>query len=286
MDDAEAITLPGGFERDGAWQRTVWLRPLTGRDEALFTEPPGPGGQAARVTALLGRTLALDPGGSPAGADVARELTVGDREAALLHLRRITLGDRLSCLLVCPACGEKLDLDVQATDLLLPPYPHTRRLHHARLEDGGNRYEIRFRLPIGADQEQVAQLARRDPIAAAAVLIERCVEEVIAGAQPTGELPAVARRRLPGIMADLDPQAVVDLEASCPACAAAFLAPLDTAAFLGQEVALSRDDLFREVHLLALHYHWGESEILGLTRRRRRRYLTLLADAMPAVAAR
>src|SRR5262245_27045023 len=104
MDGIEPITLPGGFEHDGQWQRTVWLRPLTGRDEACAAEPPGPGGQAAAMTALLAQTMSVTEAGGPAGAAVARALTVGDREAALLHLRRITLGDRLSCVLTCPAC--------------------------------------------------------------------------------------------------------------------------------------------------------------------------------------
>ena len=33
----------------------------------------------------------------------------------------------------------------------------------------------------------------------------------------------------------------------------------------------------REVHYLALHYHWSESEILNLQRDRRRGYLALLS---------
>ena len=35
----------------------------------------------------------------------------------------------------------------------------------------------------------------------------------------------------------------------------------------------------REVHTLALRYHWSEGEILALTRPRRRRYLELLAES-------
>jgi hypothetical protein len=35
--------------------------------------------------------------------------------------------------------------------------------------------------------------------------------------------------------------------------------------------------LYEEVHVLAMHYHWSESEILALTRSKRQRYLALLA---------
>jgi hypothetical protein len=34
------------------------------------------------------------------------------------------------------------------------------------------------------------------------------------------------------------------------------------------------------VHLLALHYHWSEAEILGMTQQKRRLYLDLLSDAL------
>ena len=33
-----------------------------------------------------------------------------------------------------------------------------------------------------------------------------------------------------------------------------------------------------EIHVLALHYHWSEAEILGLPSPKRQRYLALLAQ--------
>jgi hypothetical protein len=41
---------------------------------------------------------------------------------------------------------------------------------------------------------------------------------------------------------------------------------------------MNLDALYREVHLLALHYHWAENDILRLPASKRRRYLRLLAD--------
>jgi hypothetical protein len=35
--------------------------------------------------------------------------------------------------------------------------------------------------------------------------------------------------------------------------------------------------LYEEVHVLATHYHWSESDILALPRRKRLRYLDLIA---------
>ena len=88
------------------------------------------------------------------------------------------------------------------------------------------------------------------------------------------------REHLALVMAELDPQAALDLAAVCPACGVEFLAPFDAAEFLRQELMLTGDALFREVHLLASHYHWDEADILALPRRRRRRYLACLGEAM------
>ena len=35
--------------------------------------------------------------------------------------------------------------------------------------------------------------------------------------------------------------------------------------------------LYEEIHVLALHYHWSEADLLGLPRTKRRRYLGLVA---------
>jgi hypothetical protein len=56
--------------------------------------------------------------------------------------------------------------------------------------------------------------------------------------------------------------------------------PFDTTAFFFNELRLAAGQLLREVHALALHYHWSEADILNLTRDRRRTYLSLLADAL------
>lgn len=39
---------------------------------------------------------------------------------------------------------------------------------------------------------------------------------------------------------------------------------------------MNAERLFDEVHLLALHYHWAERDILALTAARRGRYLQRL----------
>jgi hypothetical protein len=66
------------------------------------------------------------------------------------------------------------------------------------------------------------------------------------------------------------------MDLTCPECGHAFVHLLDFPSLFFAEVALRREQLYREVHVLALHYHWSESEILGLSRTKRRTYLDLL----------
>src|SRR5262249_46988490 len=177
MTGASVVTLPIGLWADGVRHRRVVLRPLTGADEEFLLERVSLDSLAKRATALLARCVQRLGPWEPVLEEVVRQLPVGDREALLLHLRRLTYGDSLAPVLHCPhqECGERLDLALCVSDLLmeavgeLPEYTE-------RSFDGG--YSARFRLPRGADQEEVAELALRDPAAAGQRLLERCVDRV------------------------------------------------------------------------------------------------------------
>jgi hypothetical protein len=67
---------------------------------------------------------------------------------------------------------------------------------------------------------------------------------------------------------------------ACPECSRTFLNPFDTTAFFLDEMRITAGQLLREVHALALHYHWSEADILSLTRERRRSHLSLLSDTL------
>lgn len=236
---------------------------------------------AARVTQLITRCLHRLGPVEPVSADLVRQLSVGDREALLLHLRRLTLGGSMSCVLSCPACVKKMDLDLQIDELLLPPYAGGQQLHEADIGEGGNSYHVVFRLPNGEDQEAAAALAAESLDAAAELILRRCIESVISddGEKHTDIAPAILSN-LPAKMAALDPQAEILLNLSCPECEAGFEVPLDVADYVCRELATDEREFYREVHALCFHYHWNEETVLGLSRRKRRIYLELLADEL------
>jgi hypothetical protein len=282
MTASVAIMLPGGYWVDGERHRDARLRPVGGSDtDFLFEEGDGLF-TAVRVSALLGRCLErLGPPG-PVSVGAVSQLSVGDREALLLHLRRLTFGDRLQGVVDCPDCEEKMDLDLRVSDLLLPPYDDCRQLYETEITDDGSAYRVSFRLPTGADQEETAILAHdSDQGTATETLLRRCVLEIDGGPGVTAdELPPAVTEQLPETMSELDPQAEVLLSLSCPACGHDFLAPFDTAAYLFEELGSRSNRIYGEVHLLALYYHWSEADILAMSEGKRRRYLDLLEAAL------
>ena len=124
------VQLPVGFEADGQWHRSVELRAVTGADE-LAVERTTTESAAALVTRLLARcVVGLGPLGLP---DIARirTLAIGDREALLLQLRRLTFGERVSAVLACPSCTERMDLELRVDELLVEPVRAERAEHDA-----------------------------------------------------------------------------------------------------------------------------------------------------------
>ena len=272
----EAILLPHGYWLNGHHCREVSLRPLTGCDEEFLLENAANEPLVVRVTELLTRCIQRMAGRETVNRDAVAELVAGDREALLWQLRRLTLGERLQATLHCPTeeCGKPMDLSLTIDALLQEPYPDAQAEYEC--EQQGVRF--RFRLPTGGDLEAVCGDADSDQ--AAAKLLHRCMAGVYDGSTPVSEWSADWPADIPARMEALDPQAELRLDVVCPECGQEFPAILDAAAYLLEEITANAKDLYRQVHSLALHYHWSEAEILGLSPIKRRRYLDLLADSL------
>src|SRR5579883_117812 len=261
------FSLPGGLMlQQNQLLSTACLRPLSGREEewlAYHHAVPN----AARVSWLLGACM-LSLGDRSVNVELVRRLLVADRDYLILQLRRITFGDQVQAVVPCPNCNQKMDIDFHLDDVRVE-----RRPQHAcsyTLELGDR--VVRFRLPTGGDQEAVLGIVEN---AAVAELLKRCVLD------DGGELlSSDEQNALIAEMERLAPQVDLELDLACPNCAGQFLLPFDTTAFFFEEMASKGDALLREIHALAFYYHWSESDILKLERRRRRAYLALLNDSL------
>lgn len=265
MSATRAVTLPHGLLDGGHCRSTAVLRSLTGEDEADLIAARGRS-RAEQVTGLLARCV-LRVDGVEVDDEVARALTVGDREALLWHLRASVFGDRLSCIVDCPECEERMDIDLLVSDLLVPPYDDVRERHIVEIAGGATE----VRLVTGADQEAAARRGGGD--AGLEELLDRCLVAWRGEDAPPAQLVGQA-------LSELDPQSELTVEAACPFCGEQVTALVDGAAILISELTGSDDRLLREVDAIARAYHWSEETILGLDVERRRRYLDLLAEGV------
>src|SRR5215217_7461624 len=258
--------LPGGLVLDnGRRLGRAELRPLTGREEewvTLHADTP-----AAQMTTKILSACFVRLEDVPVNSEIAGKLLVGDRDFLILQLRRMTLGDRFAAVFSCPACKLTMDVEFLAHDIFIEPRPQktTTYTWHS-----GDR-PIHFRLPNGADQEAVADLATDEAVE---ILLARCVIE------EGGTLTAEEQAAVIAEMDRLAPQIDLELELNCPECGHSFTTPFDCTAFFFSQLRAQSRHLLREVHYLALHYHWSEAEILGLQRSRRRGYLALLNETL------
>jgi hypothetical protein len=274
------VTLPNGYWRDGICVRKVCVREIPERDEAAcavaIDDLP-----LKRTSALLERYAAIDSTNDAGWVD---EITLGDREMLLLHLLRLTFGNRIPCTLKCPVCMEFMDFELHADQLLLPGAASPKQFHQETFAVDEAHWQVRFRVPRARDVEAAIVGGRSTPDAAA-MLLRHCVEEVCRETG-SGEHESAAPDRWPaGLdtqigarLAEIDPQAEIDLSLDCPACGNHFSSAFDTGDYLHRELETRERQLLYDVHRLAMAYHWSEEEILRMTLRKRKQYLELVGD--------
>jgi hypothetical protein len=216
---------------------------------------------------------------APAGALAA--LPVGARNRLLIAAYLAMFRPVYDCVADCPRCGCLLEAELpleQVTgagqQVLTAP-----AATEAELVTAGRR--IRYRLPTAGDLAAVvpgvpgrAAPEPPDPREnVAAALLRRCLLEV-EGDQ--ADLPGEDTRALAEALTAADPDAVLTVQLTCPACDTSSELVLDPVTFLWADVDEWARRLLGEVHELASGYGWAEDAILAMSPGRRGAYLSLL----------
>lgn len=278
------VRLSRGWWIGDHWEQQVRLRLIDDRSEEELLDKIDGMPPLERDTALLSSSV-LGADGNPVNPDRIRQLSMGDRQTLLLLLRQLTLGNTMDCLLRCPFCMERMDLQLKVDDLIVLPDADPQAHYEEVLRVGEQRLQVTFSLPTAADVEEAASAARSSPASAAAAMAQRCIKEVTTDGEraelrvriepedwPDDLLPAISAR-----LEKLDPQAEIKLELTCPACRKRFDERIDPGGYLFQELAARQRVKYQEVHQLAIAYHWSEADILRMGPRKRQLYLELLA---------
>jgi hypothetical protein len=219
-----------------------------------------------RVSSLL---LAACPGASE---ESISELPVGSRDRELFALRTETFGRELVGLAACPECSEEVEAHFDISNVL-GAERGSESTNSLEINDDG--YVVRFRVPRAADL--VALHSTASEFEARSLLLERCVERASHGGKDISvfDLPAETIGSVAEAMAKADPTAEVQLTLHCSGCAHRWIAFLDIASFLWEEINGWAVRLLRDIHVLARAYGWSEQQILSLSQRRRQIYLEL-----------
>ena len=196
------VKLPvGHLDPDGRLHRTATLRKMTGHEEALLADRKLRANGGKMVTELLSGCVRAIGDIAPPGRPVIGALTSADRNFLLLELRKLTFGTELEASYTCPSCRETTvvveDLEtfpVRVTDGAgLPEIViELEDGFEDRAKDGW--YDIlRFRLPVGADEERVAGAARENAAKGTNALLARCLISVTGDGE---EMPENRREAL------------------------------------------------------------------------------------------
>jgi hypothetical protein len=228
--------------------------------------------RAAAGTPRRRRRELLATAGSPDGRPLD-QLEVGRANARLLRLHMDMFGPLLACTTQCPACGEALEMDVDAGALLArgPAGP----AEPARLRLGS--WDLSFRPPTEGDLDAVA--AARDPAAAKDLLLQRCVLECFREEEAAASASLVPPEVVSEIGAEMekrDPLAALELDLQCAGCGHAWSSPLEVDAFLWTRLDAWARRLLRDIHTLASRYGWSEESLTAMSQWRRQTYLDLV----------
>lgn len=210
----------------------------------------------------LDRALALLRIAAPGSESDPAYWPIAKRDHALFALRRATFGDRMDCIVDCPACGDAKEFTLSAEVLMagleVPPAPESFAW------SGGT---VRLRPLDSRDLAAVVRAA--SPEAAARALCGRAIAE---GFDPGWPIPAELEARIEAREAAAD----IALDLVCAACGHQWTDGFDIEAQIGSEVDSGAQQLLRELAVLASRFGWSEADMLAMPAARRRAYLGIL----------
>lgn len=247
----------------GVAKRALVREPTT-RDELVSQ-----GGGPAAVTQMISALLTEGPSSPLRPSDVWK-LSLSDRDRIVATLHAGCFGDRIESMVTCSACGQPFEITFSLADEVIGPLVRRAEVSPPIELDERGTFGLsdgrRFRLPNTDDERALhglpAEVATRE-------LIRRCVV-------PETAATDVDDDTLDSAMASVAPILDVEVPVKCGLCSADLNVHFDMVTFFLSSLERERPILLREIHQLAVAYHWSRQEIMDLPRSLRRAHVELI----------
>ena len=259
------MQLPGGIVSDGLIKQAFTFKPVTGSLElSLSDKSMQAGNHSALISMVLSEALE-SLAGEPVELDTVKSLCVGDRQYLMRQLA-VHIDDSPIWLTVkCNACSELFDFSVRHSELPVKPAGKNFPEFVMQTRQG----KLKLRVPTGLDQEIIAQV--EDDEQSLQQLLDSLIKP-LSDKNQTNHYSKEIIEQVEKAIEDMSPEVVTEVLAECPYCQKNNKIPVSPYTCLERPV----DNLFKEIHSLAIHYHWSEQEILSMPRSRRLTYLGLI----------
>ena len=217
---------------------------------------------------MFERALLLLAAASGQSMDSLATLSIGQRDLKLLELREALFGRSVPCIITCPSCAERLELNLDSDALRVSAKTDGVQPEHTLETEG---FTLKYRLPNSADLYLINFASGNGQD----LLLQSCLITAHRGTRELActELPSEVLDALSSAMVEADPQSHLELALTCPACEHAWSAVFDITSYLWSEIQNWAVRTMREVCLLARAFSWSEAEILAMSPLRRQLYL-------------
>lgn len=247
------FNLPIGYTDDeGKTHRTIVLRKMTGKEEAILADRRYQRNGGKLVTELIHSCLVRLGDMPKNGSSTVEAMYSADRNFMLLKLRSITFGAQLPARYTCPACNESVDVVEDLDGMPVRALGEGETVEDVVLElndgyvdkDGQLHRAVTLRLPTGADESAVAPQMRQNASLGKNALLARCLKSL--GDLPKHRLEAIGpkilsdltltdRRLIDRALNDAAPGVEMVRHVECPGCGQTFKTTLDLSHFLAME---------------------------------------------------
>ena len=263
------MELPGGLLLNGSLRRDLSFKPVTGALERIISESGlTSNGLAQQITLILSE--ALD---TVAGLAVDEELVCSlcsaDRDYLMQQLEAIIAPAPKWLTVSCRSCHELMQFQFIPGSLPVKAaaegFPETRIM----LSIG----ELGIRVPNGRDEEIIASQTDNEDTAVDLLLSRLLTSDD--QSIDIKHLNTADKELIDQMLDNMSPQPAQAASINCPYCNHYQDITIDSYDWINRETG----GLDKEIHSLAIHYHWSEKEILALPRTRRKRYIQLIEQS-------